>query len=246
MLRGYRLSFAGYSLRRESSVATVLPSSGSLVNGRLFSLPPEDWVALDLHEGVGSGAYRRVAVTVECLGTEVAADTYVKSVNEQEGAPALDYVDQIRFGYRDVGLPEDALDASLSSLRRCPVSPGRTRVFVYGTLKRGFSNHGQVGNPLCLGPACTVDGWEIRDLGPCPAMCSGTGVVSGEVYEVDEAALARLDRLESHPDEYCRQAIALEDGTWAEAYVMEVSQLEGTPAIPGGEWTRHRQRARAR
>jgi gamma-glutamylcyclotransferase (GGCT)/AIG2-like uncharacterized protein YtfP len=73
------------------------------------------------------------------------------------------------------------------------------RVFVYGTLKRGFRNHRFLENAKFLGEAHTVAVYRmldglfpvLRDSGP------DHRPVSGEVYEIDAPTLIALDDLES-------------------------------------------------
>lgn len=92
------------------------------------------------------------------------------------------------------------------------------RVFVFGTLKRGFPNH----DPAMRG--ATYLG-EFRTVAPYPLLIAGrwfspvmlpeSGVghrVTGELYAVDGDKLAELDRVESThlPDGYRRHAIAVE------------------------------------
>lgn len=94
----------------------------------------------------------------------------------------------------------------------------RHLVFVYGTLKRGFPNH----DPLMTGERLLG---LYRTLEALPMVISGQwfspvvfperGVgerISGEVYEVDDAKLAQLDKLESvHlPTGYIREELTVE------------------------------------
>jgi len=88
-----------------------------------------------------------------------------------------------------------------------------TRLFVYGTLKRGCCNHGQIAGQTFLGPAVTPPGFCLYDLGGYPAIVarpdSPTGVL-GEVWSVDAECLERLDRFEGvHEGLYRREAITL-------------------------------------
>ena len=80
-----------------------------------------------------------------------------------------------------------------------------TRVFVYGTLKRGFPNHPLlvacaspfVGAASTAAPASLVIGpYSVPFLLPTPSSSSGR-VVSGELYAPSPAALAELDALEA-------------------------------------------------
>ncbi|MBK7401868.1 MAG: gamma-glutamylcyclotransferase [Myxococcales bacterium] len=88
------------------------------------------------------------------------------------------------------------------------------RVFVYGTLRRGERNHGQIAGALLLGPARAI-GYELLDMGPYPGMRLGRGVVHGELYAVDDARLAQLDEFEGHPHLFTRTELTLADGSRA-------------------------------
>jgi gamma-glutamylaminecyclotransferase len=89
-----------------------------------------------------------------------------------------------------------------------------TRVFVYGTLKRGGSNHGFLDGQRYVGDARTTPGVVLYAVADYPGMvrsADGTGIVTGEVWEVDDACLQRLDALEGIDQRlYVREPIALE------------------------------------
>ncbi|MFN3430105.1 MAG: gamma-glutamylcyclotransferase [Candidatus Sericytochromatia bacterium] len=111
------------------------------------------------------------------------------------------------------------------------------RVFVYGTLLAGEPNHRVLAGARYLGPARTEPVFELVSLGPYPALVPGGGVaVVGELYEVDDAGLARLDWLEGYPELYDREAIPLADGTRALAYMQRPAQALGLPRIESGDW----------
>lgn len=127
------------------------------------------------------------------------------------------------------------------SQRRAP-----TRVFVYGTLLAGEPNHPVLAGARHVANARTQPAFELRDLGPFPGLVSGGAhAVAGEVYEVDEATLAALDRLEGHPRFYRRTRIALDDGTKVETYLLSPEQVEGRPVIPSGNWRSRRKETAA-
>ena len=74
-----------------------------------------------------------------------------------------------------------------------------TTVFVYGTLKRGGSNHRFLAGQNFIGPARTVPGYTLYSLGDYPGMVREPGAiagVTGELWSVDANCLAELDRLE--------------------------------------------------
>jgi gamma-glutamylaminecyclotransferase len=126
-----------------------------------------------------------------------------------------------------------------------------SRVFVYGSLRKGEFNHRLLAVPgarLIMAGVMTEPGYELRDLGAFPGMVhGGAGAVTGEVYEVDAATLAALDRLEGHPRFYTRSRIALENGTVVEAYLLAPERVSGRRVILSGDWRAHRRdRAMAR
>lgn len=72
-------------------------------------------------------------------------------------------------------------------------------IFVYGTLKRGGTNHHLLAAQKFLGEARTTPGFQLYDLGSYPGMVTrpdDRDGVTGEVWSVDQAALKRLDALE--------------------------------------------------
>jgi gamma-glutamylaminecyclotransferase len=96
------------------------------------------------------------------------------------------------------------------------------RVFVYGTLKRGFPNHRLLAEERFLGNVRTCEPYPLVVQGPwyTPAMIPEAGQghqVVGELWEVSEAKLANLDELEGlgKPTGYLRELIhiAHADGT---------------------------------
>jgi gamma-glutamylcyclotransferase (GGCT)/AIG2-like uncharacterized protein YtfP len=110
-------------------------------------------------------------------------------------------------------------------------------VFVYGTLLRGERNHGLLVHARLVGPAATEPRFELIDLGAYPGMTAdGQTAIRGELYEVDDRTLARLDELEGHPRYYRRETIALDDGRAAHAYVLPAAETEGCPPIASGDW----------
>jgi gamma-glutamylcyclotransferase (GGCT)/AIG2-like uncharacterized protein YtfP len=116
-----------------------------------------------------------------------------------------------------------------------------TLLFVYGTLKRGCSNHGQMAGQTFVSAARTVPGYTLYDLGGYPAIVAEPkdkiGVV-GEVWNVDEEALRRLDHFEGvHEGLYRREPLPLQppyaDRT-IDAYVS-VLPVSGRREV-GSEW----------
>lgn len=72
------------------------------------------------------------------------------------------------------------------------------RVFVYGTLKRGFCRHRALSTQNFLGAATTVPSYRLFDLGSYPGLVQDNdgASIKGELYEVDDLCLAELDAIE--------------------------------------------------
>jgi gamma-glutamylaminecyclotransferase len=116
-----------------------------------------------------------------------------------------------------------------------------TLLFVYGTLKRGCSNHVQLAGQTYIGPARTQPGYRLFDLGGYPgivAVSEDRDGVTGEIWAVDADALRRLDAFEGvHEGLYRREAIPLQApfaGQNIEAYVSS-SSVTGRREV-GSTW----------
>jgi gamma-glutamylcyclotransferase (GGCT)/AIG2-like uncharacterized protein YtfP len=115
-------------------------------------------------------------------------------------------------------------------------------LFVYGTLKRGCSNHGQLEGQAFVGEARTAPGYRLFDVGGFPGLvpwAADTGGVEGEVWETDGAGLARLDAFEGLAEGlYVRHPVPLQPpfaGTEVQAYVYPGS-VDGCREV-GPRWT---------
>jgi gamma-glutamylcyclotransferase (GGCT)/AIG2-like uncharacterized protein YtfP len=126
------------------------------------------------------------------------------------------------------------------------------RVFVYGTLKPGQSNH----SAYCGDRTTTIQPAKVRGqlfdlLMGYPGMVAGKGWVKGYLLSfTDEAVLADLDRLEdyqrdrpSQDNEYQREWVEVFDEDersqgFAWAYFMSVENVKryGGTWITDGEW----------
>lgn len=114
-------------------------------------------------------------------------------------------------------------------------------MFVYGTLLVGERNHRLLTGAQLLCEAKTPPRFQLHDLGAYPGLVlRGKHAVAGEVYEVGEAMLAALDRLEGHPRFYRRTSLVLDGGRRVQTYLLTREQVEGYPVITSGSWrSRH-------
>jgi protein phosphatase len=116
-----------------------------------------------------------------------------------------------------------------------------TLVFVYGTLKRGGSNHHHLAGQRFVTTARTVPGYALYSLGDYPGMVpdpADTDGVTGELWSVEPAALAALDELEGLSEGlYRREPVALQAPLHAErvATYLYARSLEGRPRV-GATW----------
>lgn len=115
---------------------------------------------------------------------------------------------------------------------------GPQKVFVYGTLKKGYPNHDRfLSKATDLGPA-TMSGLLFH-LGGFPAMnlSESFTTVRGEVYQVGWDEMLQMDRLEGIPDFYDRiETIARPHGlVWTYIFPhRKAAQLNNL--IPTGDW----------
>jgi gamma-glutamylcyclotransferase (GGCT)/AIG2-like uncharacterized protein YtfP len=130
-------------------------------------------------------------------------------------------------------------------------------VFVYGTLKRAHGNHSLIaqGGGRDLGDAITVPKFFLGGGHGIPVAYFKAHPsrqmlpVRGELYKVDAHTLARLDRLEGHPDMYRRVLTMVrhvaEGGPESPAFIYTMKEayagMEPCPIIDGAYvWGRDR------
>ena len=119
-------------------------------------------------------------------------------------------------------------------------------IFIYGTLLPGLRLEAEMHGAHLLGPAHIAG--RLIDVGLYPGLLQGDGQVTGEVYEVDDAHLARLDavegvvpgdRAESH---YWREVVTVLSGPLqgqqVQTYVCNLP-VDGCTSIPHGDYRRY-------
>lgn len=120
-------------------------------------------------------------------------------------------------------------------------------LFVYGTLKRGYGNHHYLGDDaIFYGKAKVTNVCLYHGPGfPYAFLTDDGAIAKGELYQIDDAALARCDSLEGYPYHYDRKKVlvVLNENTiddpfiWTEEAWIYVSpnQPRGSK-IESGEW----------
>ena len=117
-------------------------------------------------------------------------------------------------------------------------------VFVYGTLRKGGSNHFRMAGTEFVGSG-KISGKMFR-IDWYPALVpGGESFVRGELYLVSDETLGALDRFEgitpdaTEPREYRRVKVpvSLESGEMKDAWVWEwIGSLENVEPIEGEDW----------
>lgn len=92
------------------------------------------------------------------------------------------------------------------------IDKGMIRVLVYGTLKKGHSNHVllEEAKAVFLGFESVTGGYQMWDLGAIPAVVpseTGERKIRGELWAMNPEGLAALDLLEGHPHLYKRSKV---------------------------------------
>ena len=119
-------------------------------------------------------------------------------------------------------------------------------LFIYGTLMPGLRLQAEMHGAERLGPA-RVPG-RLVDVGRYPGLLHGDGLVTGEVYRVNDAQLARLDAVEDMvagdraASQYWRERVQVRDGAlagqqvWTYVYNLPV---DGLTPIAHGDYRRY-------
>lgn len=109
------------------------------------------------------------------------------------------------------------------------------KLFVYGSLKEGFGNHDLLESSNFLGSYHTeYPHYRMMSLGGFPGVielddCGQHHYILGELYEVDDITLARIDMLEGNGHFYTRKLVELsetDDTILAWMYLLPPSFLD--------------------
>ena len=111
------------------------------------------------------------------------------------------------------------------------------RVFVYGTLRHGGSNHFRMAEAEFVS-AGTVNGrlYQI-DWYPGLILDASADMVTGEIYQVPPSVLDELDRFEGEEYRRLQTAVRLPDGAPVSAWVWEwLGPVDEGSRVRGGDW----------
>jgi gamma-glutamylcyclotransferase (GGCT)/AIG2-like uncharacterized protein YtfP len=121
-----------------------------------------------------------------------------------------------------------------------------TLLFIYGTLLPGLRLEAEMHGARFVGAAEVLG--RLVDVGRFPGLLLGDRQVTGEVYEVDDAHLARLDGVEGlvpgdrAASQYWREAVTVLSGPLqgqpVQSYVYN-RPVDGCTPIPHGDYRRY-------
>jgi len=95
----------------------------------------------------------------------------------------------------------------------------KSKVFVYGTLKKGYSNHGILEGSKFIGTKI-IKG-SLYELIAYPGLKAGSDNIQGEVYLVNAQTFSRLDYLEHNGKMYQRYLI---NGMWTYFFIGNIHE----------------------
>ena len=123
-------------------------------------------------------------------------------------------------------------------------------LFTYGTLMQGERNEHLLSTAQYIGKAVTAKDYKLFQINGnfvFPALIEGGDVaIKGEVYEVPISALPGMDRMEGHPNFYCRKPIKIDSVVTyhdisereiiAYFFVDKEMLVREYPEIKSGDW----------
>ena len=122
------------------------------------------------------------------------------------------------------------------------MSKDRTLLFIYGTLKTGASNHAVLADQEFIAAVNTIPGSRLYVVADYPGVVkdpTDKHGVQGELWSVDNDALARLDAFEGLPEKlYRRDRVTLaspHESTVVETYYY-LRTSRGRRPIISGNW----------
>lgn len=120
------------------------------------------------------------------------------------------------------------------------------KIFVYGSLKKGFHNHHILDKADFLGKGETVERYPMFEVEKeeYPYLLDifhyGAENIVGEVYEVDEKLLKRIDYFEGVPEYYFRKTIQIKlEGLVVDAEVYFFKEIRIPEKTPLKVWEKN-------
>ncbi len=111
------------------------------------------------------------------------------------------------------------------------------RLFVYGNLLSGHRDHAVLESAEWLGVVLTAPRYTLVDIDVYAVLLvDGKTAVRGELYNVDQWLMARIDALRQVPHLFQRHSVTLADETLAESYFMSFEQVRGKRRLAHGNW----------
>jgi gamma-glutamylcyclotransferase (GGCT)/AIG2-like uncharacterized protein YtfP len=112
------------------------------------------------------------------------------------------------------------------------------KVFVYGTLMKGETNHDFLQNATFLDKT-VIEGYDMYNVGWYPAIIDGDGLAIGEVYSVPIEDMASIDSLEGEGSLYEKRCVRITvngvpDFAFVYVYLEDCSDLVKIPS-----WREH-------
>ena len=110
-------------------------------------------------------------------------------------------------------------------------------VFVYGTLRRGGSNHFRMQNARFFAPGSVRGRLYSIDWYPGLVLDDAADEVIGEIYQVSPASLESLDHFEGNEYRRVRVMVAHPNATPLSAWVWEwLGPCDENQRIKSGDW----------
>lgn len=121
------------------------------------------------------------------------------------------------------------------------------RLFVYGTLRRPTGGppadsyyHERIASAIVSAEAARLPNAVLWDFGAYPGVAPGDSTVIGDLFEMNQEALAITDQIEDHPNFYTRrvEAVEIRDERTVDAWVYWAppAMLASAARIESGDW----------
>ncbi|PTY02911.1 gamma-glutamylcyclotransferase [Verrucomicrobia bacterium LW23] len=125
-----------------------------------------------------------------------------------------------------------------------PLPSGPHLMFVYGTLRPGLENFGEMEGGSYLGPGRTLERYALFADDELPYLARQPAIsrITGDIFELTTEHLLRLDRFEGHPSWYRRESVPVIDpeGNSLHCWVYFCQTPHGS-IVKSGDYVLHRQ-----